>query len=156
MNIKDFEIFIQKNVLYRSQNYSSQITGCFMYKIIFISFDLVSFVTLFPLLSVYLITILCLYLKNLGWINSLGLITLSIYCIIVSFFTDNQNMCHRCIRSSFKQFFIILRVLTPNNFISAVKTPNNLTRDFYILIFSKFAKLIEDVYKNYSTTVTHS
>ncbi|BCD92347.1 proline/betaine transporter [Francisella halioticida] len=63
----------------------------FIYACIVVSFGALSFVTLFLLLPTYFTTILQLHLKNFTWINSFGVIIISIFCVIIGFFADKIN-----------------------------------------------------------------
>ncbi|MED7788121.1 MFS transporter [Francisella sp. 19X1-34] len=91
MDIKGFNPFIEdefslpvtKMLLTHSWN--------FIYACIIVSFGALIFVTLFLLLPSYFSTVLKLHLKDFTWINSLGVIIISIFCVVVGFFADKIN-----------------------------------------------------------------
>lgn len=91
IDIKEFNPFVK-------EEFSLPITKMLLthrwnliYASIIVSFGALCFVTLFLLLPSYFTTILNLHIENFTWINSLGVIILSIFCIIVGFFADKIN-----------------------------------------------------------------
>ncbi len=91
MDIEDFQPFIQKEYALPITKVLHTHGWNLVYTTIIVSFGALCFVTLFLLLPAYFGTILNLHLKNFVWVNSLGVIILSVLCIIVGFFADKIN-----------------------------------------------------------------
>ncbi len=88
MEIEDFKPFMQNEFSLPLTKVLLTHRWNLVYATIVVSFGALCFVTLFLLLPAYFGTILQLQLKNFVWINSLGVILLSVFCIIVGFLAD--------------------------------------------------------------------
>ncbi|MEY8768236.1 MFS transporter [Francisella philomiragia] len=91
IDIKEFNPFV-------NEEFSLPITKMLLthrwnliYSTIIVSFGALCFVTLFLLLPAYFSTILNLHLDNFTWINSLGVIIISILCVAVGLFADKVS-----------------------------------------------------------------
>ncbi|AEE27130.1 MFS transporter [Francisella hispaniensis] len=91
IDIKEFNPFV-------NEEFSLPITKMLLthrwnliYSTIIVSFGALCFVTLFLLLPAYFSTILKLHLDNFTWLNSLGVIIISILCVAVGLFADKVN-----------------------------------------------------------------
>ena len=91
MNINNFQEFIQKWYILPLTKVLHTHSWNLIHTSTILSFSALCFVTLFLLTPDYFSATLNLHLKNFVWINILGVIILSILCIVVSFFGDKIN-----------------------------------------------------------------
>ena len=95
----------------------------FIYACIIVSFGAIVFVTLFILLPSYFSTVLKLHLKDFTWINSLGVIIISIFCVIVGFFADKIN----------RSFILLISIIATCAFSFFIYKTYVYNQDYYFL-----------------------
>ncbi len=78
---------------------------------------------MFLFLPAYFTTILNLHIENLTWINSLGVIILSIFCIFVGLFADKIN----------RSFILLTSIIATCIFSFVIYNTYIYNQDFYFL-----------------------
>ncbi|QIW11012.1 MFS transporter [Francisella sp. LA112445] len=123
IDIKEFSPFIK-------EEYSLPITKMllthswnFIYACIIVSFGALVFVTLFLLLPSYFSTVLKLHLKDFTWINSLGVIIISIFCVVIGFFADKIN----------RSFILLVSIIATCAFSFFIYKTYVYNQDYYFL-----------------------
>ncbi len=91
MDIKSFRPFIEKEFALPVTKLLKTQLWNFIYGTVLVSFGALAFVTLFIFLPSYISKVLSLKLTNFIWMNSLGVIILSILCIAIGFCADKMS-----------------------------------------------------------------
>lgn len=123
IDIKEFNPFIK-------EEFSLPVTKLLLthrwnliYASIIVSFGALCFVTLFLLLPAYFTTVLNLHIENFTWINSLGVIILSIFCIIVGFLADKVS----------RSFILFVSIIATCVFSFVIYNTYIYNQDFYFV-----------------------
>ncbi|MEY8673639.1 MFS transporter [Francisella philomiragia] len=132
IDIKEFNPFV-------NEEFSLPITKMLLthrwnliYSTIIVSFGALCFVTLFLLLPAYFSTILNLHLDNFTWINSLGVIIISILCVAVGLFADKVS----------RNLILLISILATCAFSFVIYTTYTSHQNFYFIAIVLSAILV--------------
>nr|WP_234384248.1 MFS transporter [Francisella noatunensis] len=132
IDIKEFNPFV-------NEEFSLPITKMLLthrwnltYSTIIVSFGALCFVTLFLLLPAYFSTILNLHLDNFTWINSLGVIIISILCVAVGLFADKVS----------RNLILLVNILATCAFSFIIYTTYTSHQNFYFIAIVLSAILV--------------
>ncbi|MBY7734406.1 MFS transporter [Francisella philomiragia] len=132
IDIKEFNPFV-------NEEFSLPITKMLLthrwnliYSTIIVSFGALCFVTLFLLLPAYFSTILNLHLDNFTWINSLGVIIISILCVAVGLFADKVS----------RNLILLVSILATCAFSFVIYTTYISHQNFYFIAIVLSAILV--------------
>ncbi|WP_150467819.1 MFS transporter [Francisella sp. SYW-9] len=132
IDIKEFNPFIKEEFSLPITKMLATHSWNFIYACIIVSFGALSFVTLFILLPSYFSTILKLHLKDFTWINSLGVIIISILCMVVGFFADKIN----------RTFILLVSIIATCIFSFVIYNIYVYNQDYYFIAIVISAVLV--------------